>query len=108
MGTYNRAFPDGPVRVVIAFHNYTGTKDGNGPGFENNDSPSVGGFTWHWDNLSIVADAATPAESFFGGHSADQMVTPDGCIAFVQGQRTVQSNRDIAPELHCEGDRLAD
>jgi len=100
------SFPEGPVRVVIAFHNYTGTKSGNGPGFENNESPSVGGFTWHWDNLSVVAESATPSEVFFNGNSASRMVTPDGCIAFVQGQRNLPGNRDIAPSLHCEGDRL--
>lgn len=60
------SFPEGSVRVIIAFHNYTGTKDGNGPGFNSNASPSTGGFTWHWDNLSVVADTATPTLDFFG------------------------------------------
>ncbi len=100
------AFPEGPVRVVVAFHNYTGTKDGSGPG-PNNDSPSTGGFTWHWDNLEVKADSATPATNHFGGNSADRMVTPDGCIAFSQGQRTLTGNTDIAPQFLCEGDTIA-
>ena len=95
------SFPDGPVRVVIAFHNYTGTKDGNGPGFDGNVSPTVGGFTWHWDNLAVIADKATPSEQFFNGTSADRIVTPDGCVAFSQGQRGTGHNTDIAPELRC-------
>lgn len=95
------AFPDGPVRVVIAFHSYTGTKDGNGPGFADNLSPSSGGFTWHWDNLVVVAAQATPADDWFDGPSADRIVTPDGCIAFSQGQRGSDHNTDIAPELRC-------
>ncbi len=98
------AFPQGPVRVVIAFHNYTGTKDGNGPGYNGNLSPSTGGFTWHWDNLSIDADSATPSLEYFEGTSADRIVTPSGCIAFAQGQRTLLSNTDIAPRLQCNGD----
>ncbi len=98
------AFPDGPVRVVVAFHNYTGTKDGNGPGFGGNLSPSTGGFTWHWDNLSVDADTATPSQDYFNGTSADRIVTPAGCIAFAQGQRTLTGNTDIAPLFHCNGD----
>ncbi len=98
------SFPQGPVRVVIAFHNYTGTKDGNGPGYNGNVSPSVGGFTWHWDDLSIYADTATASELYFNGSNADRIVTPPGCIAFVQGQRTLTGNTDIAPRLHCETD----
>ena len=98
------SFPDGAVRVVVAFHNYTGTKDGNGPGYSGNVSPSAGGFTWHWDNLSVDADTATPSLEYFGETSADRIVTPNGCVAFSQGQRTLLSNTDIAPMLHCVGD----
>ena len=102
------SFPQGPVRVVVAFHTYTGTKDGNGPGFGGNLSPSSGGFTWHWDNLSVHASAATPSIDFFGGTSAERIVTPSGCIAFAQGQRTLVSNTDVAPRLHCTGDDALD
>lgn len=98
------AFPQGPVRVVVAFHNYTGTKDGSGPGFGGNLSPSLGGFTWHWDELLVHADTATPSIEYFGGTSADRIVTPNGCIAFAQGQRTLTGNTDITPRFHCEGD----
>jgi hypothetical protein len=102
------AFPDGPVRVVIAFHNYTGTKDGDGPGFSGNESPSAGGFTWHWDNLAVYADSAIPSITHFGGVSADRIVTPDGCIAFAQGQRHSPNNTDVSPQLHCIGDAALD
>jgi hypothetical protein len=102
------AFPNGPARVVIAFHNYTGTKDGNGPGFGGNFSPSTGGFTWHWDRLAVYAKSATPAKEYFDGFSAERIVTPPDCIAFAQGQRTVLSNRDIAPLFHCDGDDRID
>ncbi len=102
------AFPDGPVRVIVAFHNYTGTKDDNGPGFESNLSPSAGGFTWHWDDLTVMADATTPSLEYFGGVSADRIVTPPGCIAFAQGQRTVTHGKDVLPLLHCEGDAPLD
>ncbi|MDB4512226.1 hypothetical protein N9060_02050 [Arenicella sp.] len=98
------SFPSGPVRVVIAFHNYTGTKDGNGPGFDNNLSPSQGGFTWHWDELSIKAASATPSLDYFGGTSAARIVTPNDCIAFAQGQRQNPNNNDISPRFHCAGD----
>lgn len=98
------SFPQGPVRVVVAFHNYTGTKLGDGPGFGGNLSPSTGGFTWHWDNLSVYAKYATPSIDYFGGTNADRIVTPSGCIAFAQGQRTYLSNKDISPRLHCNGD----
>ena len=99
------SFPQGAVRVVVAFHNYTGTKSGNGPGFHNNLSPSTGGFTWHWDNLSVKADTSTPAMDYFGGVNADRIVTPNGCIAFSQGQRSATPyHRDILPMLHCNGD----
>ncbi|MBX2836886.1 MAG: hypothetical protein KTR35_08520 [Gammaproteobacteria bacterium] len=108
-GTYSwveapGSFPQTAVRVVVAFHNYTGTKDGNGPGYQGNVSPSSGGFTWHWDNLSIDATVATSAIDYFGGISADRIVTPNGCIAFAQGQRTLLSNTDVEPLFHCEGD----
>ncbi|MEM1334512.1 MAG: hypothetical protein AAGG08_13750, partial [Actinomycetota bacterium] len=83
------AFPDGPVRVVIAFHNYTGTKDGHGPGFAGNESASTGGFTWHWDDLEVSAARSTSAVAHYGGVNAERAVTPDGCIAFGQGQRNV-------------------
>lgn len=95
------SFPEGPVRVVVAFHNYTGTKDGQGAGFAGNVSPSTGGFTWHWDNLTVVAEQTTPAEDYFEGVSADRIITPDGCIAFSQGQRGTEHNTDIAPTLLC-------
>lgn len=98
------SFPQGPVRVVVAFHNYTGTKSGNGPGFSNNVSPSTGGFTWHWDNLSVKADISTPSIDYFGSVNADRIVTPIGCVAFSQGQRSITHNRDITPMLHCVGD----
>jgi hypothetical protein len=95
------AFPAGEVRMVVAFHNYTGTKDGNGPGFDNNTSPSAGGFTWHWDNLAVTADVATPSEQFYGGHSAERVVTPDGCVAFAQGHRFAAHDSDVGPEFRC-------
>jgi len=98
------SFPQGPARVVVAFHNYTGTKSGNGPGFDNNVSPSTGGFTWHWDNLSVKANTSTPAVDYFDGINADRIVTPDDCIAFSQGQRGQSHNKDILPMLHCVGD----
>lgn len=98
------SFPAGPVRVVVAFHNYTGTKDGDGPGANGNVSPSQGGFTWHWDELSVKADSATSSVDYFGGYSADRIVTPTNCIAFSQGQRQTPSNTDVAPRMHCEGD----
>lgn len=98
------SFPEGPVRVVIAFHNYTGTKSGNGPGFNGNLSPSTGGFTWHWDNLSVEADTSTPALDYFGGVDADRVVTPNGCVSFSQGQRDQPYHRDVLPRFHCIGD----
>lgn len=98
------SFPAGPVRVVIAFHNYTGTKDGNGPGYAGNLSPSTSGFTWHWDRLAVYANSTTPAEDYFSGTSAERIVTPPGCVAFSQGQRSLSSNTDIAPMFHCNGD----
>jgi len=98
------SFPQGAVRVVIAFHNYTGTKSGNGPGFDSNLSPSTGGFTWHWDNLSVEANTSTSALDYYGDISADQIVTPNDCIAFSQGQRGQSHNGDILPRLHCNGD----
>jgi len=97
-------FPQGAARVVVAFHNYTGTKSGNGPGFSSNLSPSTGGFTWHWDNLSVKASTSTPAVDYFGGINADRIVTPNGCIAFSQGQRGQPHDKDILPRLHCIGD----
>lgn len=97
-------FPEGPVRVVVAFHNYTGTKSGNGPGFASNVSPSTGGFTWHWDNLSILAATAVPSFEYFEGTNAERIVTPPDCIAFAQGQRTLTGNTDILPRFHCEND----
>lgn len=98
------AFPSGSVRVVIAFHNYTGTKSGNGPGFEDNLSPSEGGFTWHWDDLSVMAVKSTPSVDFFGGTNPERIVTPNNCIAFSQGQREVSSNTNVEPRFHCIGD----
>lgn len=98
------SFPNGPVRVVLAFHNYTGTKDGDGPGANGNLSPSEGGFTWHWDELSIRAKRATPTIEHFGGYNANRIVTPDNCIAFAQGQRTTPSDTDVLPRFHCLGD----
>ncbi len=102
------AFPQGPVRVVIAFHNYTGTKDGSGPGFNGNQSPSTGGFTWHWDDLAVHAQSATPSETYFGGNTADLIVTPAGCVAFAQGQRSLTGSTDVAPLFLCEGDQPLD
>jgi len=99
--TAEGAFPSGPVRVVIAFHNYTGTKSGNGPGNDGNLSPSTGGFTWHWDNLVVYAESTTPSVDYFGGLSADRIVTADGCVTFSQGQRGTPHHTDIAPEFHC-------
>ena len=96
-------FPDGPVRVVVAFHNYTGTKSGNGPGHDGNVSPSTGGFTWHWDNLVVKAESTIGSPWFFGGDSADRIVTPDDCVAFSQGQRGTNHHTDIAPEFRCAG-----
>jgi len=90
--------------VVIAFHNYTGTKDGDGPGFRGNVSASQGGFTWHWDTLSVMADSAVPSHEYFGGHNAERIVTPNNCVAFSQGQRESPNNTDILPRFHCEGD----
>jgi len=98
------SFPTGAVRVVIAFHNYTGTKNGDGPGFDDNASPSQGGFTWHWDNLAIKANKATPSEQYFNGHNAERIVTPTGCVSFSQGQRENPGNKDIEPRFHCIGD----
>lgn len=98
------SFPDGPVRVIIAFHNYTGTKDNNGPGVNGNLSPSEGGFTWHWDELSIMAGKATQSFDYFGGYNAEKIVTPNDCIAFSQGQREVPSNTNVSPRFHCEGE----
>lgn len=43
------AFPEGPVRVVFADHNYTPDKD-LGPLGER--------YTWHWDNLTVLTDPA--------------------------------------------------
>ena len=96
------AFPAGDVRVVVSFHTYTGTKDGQGPAM--NDSNSTGGFTWHWDDLTVIAGQATPSIDWNGSTSADRIVTPAGCIAFAQGQRNAPNNTDIAPMLHCVGD----
>lgn len=102
------SFPSGPVRVVIAFHNYTGTKDNNGPGVNGNLSPSEGGFTWHWDELSITAGSSTPSLDYFGGADAERIVTPDGCIAFSQGQREVPHHTNVLPRFHCVGDSELD
>lgn len=94
------SFADGPVRVVVAFHNYTGTKDGEGPGFAGNLSPSTGGFTWHWDNLAVVAESSVSSLEYFG-QSADRIVPPKGCVSFSQGQRNTPHETDIAPEFAC-------
>ncbi|MEM9464448.1 MAG: S-layer homology domain-containing protein [Actinomycetota bacterium] len=96
------AFPTGEVRIVVSFHTYTGTKDGQGPAM--NDSNSTGGFTWHWDDLTVLAGDASPSATWNGGASAERIVTPDGCVAFAQGQRSAPNNTDIAPMLHCAGD----
>lgn len=95
------SFPSGDVRVVVAFHNYTGTKDGSGPGFDGNASPSQGGFTWHWDNLTVYADTSTPSIDYYGGTDPDRMATPDGCISFSQGQRNTPWGTDILPRFEC-------
>ncbi|MEM6956172.1 MAG: hypothetical protein AAF645_10805 [Myxococcota bacterium] len=98
------SFPSGPVRVVVAFHNYTGTKDGQGPGMGGNLSPSAGGFTWHWDELLVRATSAQPSIEYFDGTHADRIVTPNDCISFAQGQRTLVGNTDILPRFLCEDD----
>lgn len=95
------SFPAGDVRVVVAFHTYTGTKDGQGPAM--NDSNSTGGFTWHWDDLTVLANDATPSLAWHGSTSADRIVTPAGCVAFAQGQRNAPNNTDVAPVLQCGG-----
>ncbi|MEM8705419.1 MAG: S-layer homology domain-containing protein [Actinomycetota bacterium] len=101
------SFPSGKVRVVIAFHTYTGTKDGNGPGFDNNNSPSTGGFTWHWDNVEVFAESTQSSFSYFGGHDAEHMVVPDYCIAFTQGTRDIPNGTDIDPTFVCEDQTLS-
>lgn len=98
------SFPSGPVRIVIAFHNYTGTKSGNGPGFDGNVSPSEGGFTWHWDELSVMASSSRAATEYYGGVSAEHIVTPVDCISFSQGQRQSSHGSDVLPRFHCAGD----
>lgn len=96
------AFREGPARVVIAFHNYTGTKSGNGPGFNGNLSPSAGGFTWHWDNLAVYATNSIPSVEYFGRVHADRIITPNGCVSFAQGQRNATNNTDVYPTFHCD------
>jgi len=98
------SFPSSSVRVVVAFHNYTGTKDGNGPGANGNVSPSEGGFTWHWDDLTVKAVKAQDSLSYYKNYNATRIVTPDNCIAFVQGQREAPNNRDVSPRFQCQGD----
>jgi len=98
------AFPVGPVRVVVAFHNYTGTKSENGPGFAGNMSPSTGGFTWHWDNLEVHADSSVSSIDYYGGTNANRIVAPDNCISFAQGQRNSPNSTDVLPDFHCSGD----
>ncbi len=94
--------PDGPVRVVLKFHGYTPTKEGNGPGFAGNVSASEGGFTWHWDDLVVEAGSAVPSMEYYGGVDPERFVTSavPGCIAFAQGQRDEQ-NRTISPVISC-------
>jgi len=98
------SFPSGPVRVVIAFNSYIGVNNGNGPGFNGNLSPSKGGFTWHWDELTAVAHDATPSIEYFGGNNANRIVTASNCIAFSQGLRLSTHHRNISPCFHCLGD----
>ncbi len=45
--TRDGRFPDGPVRVVFADHNYTPLKAENG-------TPET--FSWHWDDITVVVD----------------------------------------------------
>lgn len=45
--TRDGSFPDGPVRVVFADHNYTPLKAENG-------TPET--FSWHWDDITVVVD----------------------------------------------------
>lgn len=98
------AFPSGSVRVMIAFHNYIGTKGGDGPGANGNVSPSKGGFTWHWDELEVKAKKAVSSMNYYNGTNPERIVTPDNCIAFTQGQREFSHHRDILPRFHCVGD----
>ncbi len=44
--TADGGFPEGPVKVVFADHNYTPTKD----------EPSNITFTWHWDDLTVLTN----------------------------------------------------
>lgn len=101
-------WPEGDVRVVLKFHGYTNTKDGQGPGFAGNLSPSVGGFTWHWDNFVVEAEGGVNSQVFYdslpGGNYADHFVTHQypGCVAFAQGQRNAPTNQDtILPLISC-------
>ena len=98
------SFPSGPVRVVVAFHNYTGLKDGEGPGWQGNHSPSQGGLTWHWDDLTVRAATSTPSIDWYGGLDPDHIVTPDGCIAFSMGMKNIPWETDVLPRFSCPGD----
>lgn len=95
-------FPSGPVRVVLKFHGYTPTKDGNGPGYDGNLSASVGGFTWHWDNFEVVAGGSVASADYYGGINPERFVTSSipECVAFAQGQRD-ESNRTVWPLISC-------
>lgn len=102
------SFPEGPVRVVVAFHNYTGIKDGHGPGFDGNYSASDGGASWHWDNLAVYADSSVPAVDYYGGDDPHHIVVPDGCVSFSQGQRNIPWHTDVAPRFMCGNDTVLD
>ncbi|MEM8876176.1 MAG: hypothetical protein AAGD32_18170 [Planctomycetota bacterium] len=103
---YDLEWPDGPVRLVLKAHGYTNTKSGQGPEFNGNLSPSIGTFTWHWDDLDIVAGEAIPAAEHYGTDlDADRFVTSstgEPCVAFAQGQRN-ESNRTYLPTISCPG-----
>ncbi|MEM8707752.1 MAG: hypothetical protein AAGE98_14910 [Actinomycetota bacterium] len=94
--------PEGPVRVVLKFHGYTPTKSGQGPGFDGNLSASVGGFTWHWDDLEVVAAAAVPSADYYGDLNPERFTTASvgPCIAFAQGQRD-EDGRTVHPLFSC-------
>lgn len=99
-------WPEGPVRVVLKFHGYTNTKSGTGPGFNGNESPSVGGFTWHWDDFAVEADSAINSADFYdslGLTHDDHFVTHPypGCVAFAQGQRNAPNQDSIPPVISC-------
>lgn len=97
--------PEGPVRVVLKFHGYTPTKSDRGPGFDGNLSASVAGFTWHWDDVEVVAGAAVASADYYGSLNPERFTTASaaGCLAFAQGQRD-HDNRTVMPLMSCPSD----